>query len=95
MILPNITVPLDDHCLSVNIALEIIYEEDTSVHEDNPIKQKVESRSVVNINWVEYILQDKIGIVLFPKQYKKIEATLMQMVLNEIELDSIDELKNM
>ena len=95
MILPNITVNLEEHCLSVNVDLEILMEEPTIVHPDNKIKGKEESRAITNINYVEYLLQDKIGIVLFPKQYKKIEATLMQLVLNEIETLDLDTLKNM
>ncbi len=95
MILPNITVPLPDHCLSVNVDIEILMEEPTTVHPDNPIKGKEESRAITNINWVEFLLLGKRGCTVLRKDYLGLEATLEQLVLNELESKTIIEIQNM
>ena len=94
MILPNITVNLEEHCLSVNVDLEILMEEPTTVHPDNPIKGKEESRAIIAVNWVEFIFLGKQGIPIW-KIYKRYRKLLDKLVLDEIENMDVDTLKNM
>jgi len=93
--LHNITVPLEDNCLSVNIDLEILFTEDETVHPDNPIKPKTENRAVKRINWVEFLLLNKIGIALTKEQWSPVYSTISQLVINELGNFSIDEIKTM
>ncbi len=94
--IPNITVPLDEHCLSVNVDIEVDVDVAENAHSDDRNPPYQNYYRVHNINWVQHLLLGKNGALVdilgAPKHYLD---DLEALVLAEIKHTELDTLKNM
>ena len=95
MTLSNITIPLEEHCLLVNCDIEVNFDVDEKTHPDNPIQVQTATYRIENINHVEFLLLDKVGVTVPKIKWQILEKSLEQLVLNEIEWKNIEEIKAM